>query len=85
MYSFLHSNLLLSEHQSGFRPGDSTINQLLSVTHEIFSSFELFNETRAAFLDLSKAFDKTWHEGLIYKLKNLGISGNLVDLQVFFL
>ena len=85
MYSFLDSNHLLSEDQSGFRPGDSAINQLLSVTHEIFSSFEHFDETRAAFLDLSKAFDKTWHEGLIYKLRNLSISGNLLDLLTNYL
>ena len=80
MYGFFNSNNLITEHQSGFRPGDSTINQLLSITHEIFSSFEHFDETRAAFLDLSKAFDKTWHEGLLYKLKNFGISGNLINL-----
>jgi hypothetical protein len=80
MYSFLEANHLLNVNQSGFRPGDSTINQLLSITHEIFASFEHFDETRAAFLDLSKAFDKTWHEGLLYKLKNLGIAGSLLDL-----
>ena len=85
MYSFFNSNNLITEHQSGFRPGDSSINQLLSITHEIFSSFEHFDETRAAFLDLSKAFDKTWHEGLIYKLKNFGISGNLITLLTNYL
>ena len=67
-------------NQSGFRPGDSTINQVLSITHEIYASFEQFDETRATFLDLSKASDKTWHEGLLFKLKNLGITGSLHDL-----
>ena len=85
MYRFFNSNHLITEHQSGFRPGDSTINQLLSITHEIFISFEQFDETRAAFLDISKAFDKTWHEGLIYKLKNFGISGNLLTLLTNYL
>ena len=80
LYSFLDTNRLLTENQSGFRPGDSTINQLLSITHEIYASFEQFDETRAAFLDLSKAFDKTWHDGLIYKLKSFGISGDLLAL-----
>lgn len=70
MYSFFISNNLITENQSGFRPGDSTINQLTSITHEIFSSFEQFDETRALFLDISKAFDKTWHDGLIYKPNN---------------
>ena len=32
------------------------------------------------FLDISKAFDKVWHEGLLYQLKSLGISGELYNL-----
>ena len=40
IYLYLHSNMLLSKNQSGFRPGDSTINQLLSITHDIYPSFE---------------------------------------------
>ena len=49
MYGFLHSNNLISDNQSGFRPGDSTINQLLSITHDIYASFENQSETRAVF------------------------------------
>ena len=64
------------KNQSGFRPGDSTINQLLSITTEIFNAFENFEETRAVFLDISKAFDKVWHEGLCFKLKRNGIIRN---------
>ena len=45
MYGFLHSNNLISDNQSGFRPGDSTINQLLSITHDIYVSFENISET----------------------------------------
>ena len=56
MYSYLVSNNLISENQSGFRPGDSTINQLLSITTTIYESFENYEETRAIFLDISKAF-----------------------------
>ena len=37
-------------------------------------------EIRAVFLDISKAFDKVWHNGLIFKLKQNGISGNLLKL-----
>ena len=85
MYAFLTENSLLSKHQSGFRPGDSTINQLLSLTTEIFNAFEDFDETRAVFLDISKAFDKVWHEGLCFKLKRNGINGNLLNLISNFL
>ena len=79
MYGFFVENDLISKHQSGFRPGDSTINQLLAITDEIYQSFENNAETRAAFLDISKAFDKVWHEGLLFKLKHNGVSGNLLS------
>ena len=80
MYKFLLENNLLTPNQSGFRPGDSTINQLLSITTEIYNAFENRQETRAAFLDISKAFDKVWHSGLVFKLKQNGICGNLLTM-----
>ena len=65
LYCHLCDQGLITQHQSGFRPGDSTINQLLSITEKIYSAFEEIpsKETRAVFLDLSKAFDRVWHEG----------------------
>ena len=77
---FLNTNNLIFKNQSGFRPGDSTIYQRISLTSNIYESFENFDETRALFLDISKAFDKVWHEGMIYKLKCNGISGNLLRI-----
>ena len=44
------------QNQSGFKPGDSCINQLLSITHEIFKLFDDGWEVRRVFLDISKAF-----------------------------
>ena len=85
MYVFFTENNLLSRNQSGFRPGDSTVNQLLSLTTEIFNAFENFEETRAVFLDISKAFDKVWHDGLCFKLKRNGINGKLLNLISSFL
>ena len=87
MYEFLNKNNLLTPKQSGFRPGDSTINQLLSITNEIHKAFDKYpsRETRAIFLDISKAFDKVWHEGLIFKLKSNAASGKLLDLIKSFL
>ena len=58
IYEHLTANKLLSDKQSGFRPGDSTINQLLSITHDIYNAFEHHHDRRAVFLDISKAFDK---------------------------
>ena len=78
VYAFLDKNNLISTKQSGFRPGDSCIYQLISITSDIYKNFENFDETRAVFLDISKAFDKVWHDGLLHKLKSNGISGNLL-------
>lgn len=64
--------------QSGFRPGDPFIYQLISITSDIYRNFKKCDETCAVFLDVSKAFDKVWREGLIHKLKSSGISGNLL-------
>ena len=85
IYNHLNSNDLLSKHQSGFRPGDSTVNQLLAITHSIFESFEEGCETRALFLDISKAFDKVWYSGLVFKLRQNGIDGKLLDLMTDYL
>ena len=52
MYTFLHSNQLSNPDQSGFRPSDSCINQLISIAHATASL-----EVRSVFLDLSKAND----------------------------
>ena len=45
----LTMNKLLSDKQSGFRPGDSTINQLLSITHDFYNTFEHHHDTHAVF------------------------------------
>ena len=81
IYSFLDREKLLNTNQSGFRPSDSCANQLLIITHEIFSSFDCNPslEVRSIFIEISKAFDKDWHEGLLYKLKFFGYLRKFTD------
>ena len=82
LYSYLHTNNLITINQSGFRPGDSTTNQLLYLVDEIHQAFDSTKslEFGTIFLDISKAFDKVWHDGLMFKLEQNGISGNLLNL-----
>ena len=85
MYEYFTENNLISPNQSGFKTGDSCINQLLSITHEIYKSFDNGLEVRGIFLDMSDVFDKVWHQELLHKLKQNGISGELFDIITEFL
>ena len=76
MFDFFSKNNPLSPSQSEFIPGDSCINQLLLINHEILSAFDL--KVRGIFLDISKAFDRVWHDGLVFKLRQNGISGKMI-------
>ena len=64
--------------QSGFIPGDSTIKQLAHVYHIMCEALDKQREVRVVFCDISKAFDREWHEGLLYKLEAIGITGSLL-------
>ena len=69
-----------NQNQQGFRPGDSTTNQFLYLVNEIPQAFDSpkSSEVRAVFLDISEAFDKVWHEELIYKLKQICATRNIL-------
>ncbi len=82
-----YKKISLTPHQSGSRPGDSSMNQLLAITPKIYCSFDNIPslETRAIFFDQSKAFHTVWHKGLLNKLECSGISGQLLTLLWGFL
>ena len=84
MFEVFIRNDSISQNQSGFKLGDSCINKLLAFTHEIGNSFNACLDIRALFLDISKAFDKVWLQGLLYKLKQSGILGNLLETLTDF-
>ena len=73
VYNFLLVINFLNPLQSGFRPGDSTVNQLVYMVHNIYDAFEHGKEVRMVYLDISKAFDRVWHKGLLLKLKTIGL------------
>ena len=78
LYTYLNDHSLLTVKNSGFKQKDSTVNQLLSIVHKLYSGLDNKENACLVFLDISKAFDRVWHEGLLFKLKQLGISGTLL-------
>ena len=80
-------NSRLSSHESDFISDDSCAQQLIFITHEIYNAFDYITslEVRGVFLDISKAFYKVWHDGLMYQLKRNGINGDLLRLVESFL
>lgn len=91
--SIIHSRLLshclendiITERQGAYLKGDSTIHQLLYIVHHIKQNWGKGHITHGFFLDISAAFDKIWHKGLITKLNTIGIEGNLLNLLKSYL
>ena len=87
MYNFFHCNNLFYKYQAGFLPGHSTVYQLIETYHNIVKSIDDGKSCCIVFCDLSKAFDRVWHKGLLFKLETNGITGNVLQngLKVIYL
>ena len=79
LYKYLVDNNLLNEHNSGFRQNDSCINRLIALLNSIHNGLDDKEDIILILLDVSKAFDKVWHPGLLFKLQQLGITGKLLS------
>ena len=66
--NYLMTNNIITDSQSGFTQGDSTIYQLLGIYDDFCGALDKNIRTQAIFFDISKAFDKVWHRGLLHKL-----------------
>ena len=60
-------------------PGDSTVNQPTFLYNIICQALDAIREIRVVFCDISKAFDRVWHAGLLRKLEAAGVTGKLLD------
>ncbi|MEW8548105.1 MAG: reverse transcriptase family protein, partial [Candidatus Thiodiazotropha sp.] len=78
VYNFLNENDLLYKYQSGFIPGHSTTFQLIDIYHHICQTFDQNQLSCMVFFDISKAFDRVWHPGLLHKLQQNGVTGELL-------
>ena len=79
LFNFLNAHHVITTLQSGFVPGDSTANQMVDIYNTFCKALDEGKEIRAIFCDISKAFDRVWHKGLLYKLETAGISGSLLS------
>lgn len=72
-------NILLEE-QFGFRRGRSTVHQLTRVTNVLRRNKFVSKTSAMALLDVEKAFDNVWHDGLVYKLQRYNLPSYLVKI-----
>ena len=79
LFNFFRDNFIISLWQSGFMPKCSTTCQLLEIYHTFCNAVADGKEIRVVFLDISRAFDKVWHAGLVHKLRLAGISGDILE------
>ena len=82
--------ILLSKHESGFRQANSCFYRLIAITYfkvfGIFSSSDCYPtlEIAGVFVDITKAFDRVWHDRLLFKVKQNDVTGNLFRLITNF-
>ena len=76
---------LFSELQYGFRSSQSTVALLKVLSDGIAKAFNRSRTTQAVALEISKAFDRVWHAGLLHNLKSYGILGQIFGLISSFL
>ena len=72
-------NDIISEKQAAYLKGDSTVSQLLYIVHNIRQNWTNKKVTQGLFLDVSAAFDKVWHNGLLAKLNQIGVEGTFLN------
>ena len=76
--NYFHCNNLFYKYQAGFLPGHSTVYQLIVTYHSIVKNIDEGKSCCMVFCDLSKAFDRVCHKGLLFKLQTYGMSGNIL-------
>ena len=82
LFTHFIGNKLFPPSQAAFLPDDSCIAQLLVIIHEIPTNFDSNTpvDVRGVFLHISKAFDKVWNKGLLFKFKSYGVEDELLSL-----
>ena len=77
LYDHLHEKSILTPLQSVFIPGDSPPIQLTYLYDTFSHALDSGKEIRVVVCDMSKAFDRVWHQGILLKLRAAGVTGKL--------
>jgi hypothetical protein len=78
------NNRLIPNHLFGFRQRHSTIEQAYRIVQRINEALENKKYCSAAVLDISQAFDKVWHTGLLYKLGRSLLPNYFLIIKCYF-
>ena len=76
---FIESNGLLHASQSGFRNGKSALDHIIGLHDTVYKALNHQRSVLAVFLDFQRAYDLVWRTGLLYKLGQMGICGQMLD------
>ena len=72
---YLERNMVITEHQSGFRRRRSTVDNLVTLETSIRDAFVGRKHLVSIFFDLEKAYDTTWKHGILLDLYKTGLRG----------
>jgi len=78
LFDYFQRNFLISMWQSIFIPGHSTVTRMVEMYHSFCNEVSEDKKIRVIFCDVSRAFDRVWHRGLLYKLEKCGIRGSIL-------
>ena len=79
IYDHITSQHLLTDYQSGYRPGHNTELQLAYLTDKLYKALDQSEDFTIIYLDISRYFEKIWHAGLLAKCKyEFGIEGRVL-------
>ena len=78
-YNFLMTNELLYKYQSVFLPNHSTTYKLIDIYHHICQAMDYGQFSCIVFCGISKAFDRVWLSGLLFKLEEHGLGDGLLN------
>ena len=77
LYGFAEHFKLLDKEQEGFRKFRGTTDALLRLSQDIYTGFNAKEHTAALFIDIEKAYDSVWRDGLMRKLWDMGVTGRM--------